>query len=121
MGAGFPSRPNIQELMTLHISAPKMEAAFTSETWGTSPTTTELKSILNRRESPKHKEDEMGRAYSMGDKRIAYREIGVKTEGKIPLRRPRHGREENIETDLRVGVIWTGFIWLRTGINGGIL
>jgi hypothetical protein len=43
-----------------------MEATYTSKT--TSPTTTELKSILDRRESLKPKEDEMGMACSMGDK-----------------------------------------------------
>jgi hypothetical protein len=29
--------------------------------------------------------------------------------------------EDNIKMDLRDGVVWTGFIWLRIGASGGIL
>jgi hypothetical protein len=96
--------------MNLHISALKMEATYISETWATSSTTTELKSIHDHRESLKPKEDEIGWACSMGDKSNAYMALVGKTKGKRPLRRPRHRRQKNIETDLRGGVVWTGFI-----------
>jgi hypothetical protein len=46
-----------------------------------------------------------------------------KAEGKRPLERPRRKWEDNIKTDLReIGwVVWTGFIWLRTGTSGDLL
>jgi hypothetical protein len=44
----------------------------------------------------------MGRAYSThGEKRIAYRILVGKPEGKKPLGRPRRRREDNIRIDLR--------------------
>jgi hypothetical protein len=36
-----------------------------------------------------------------GEKRIAYRILVGKPEGKIPLERPRHGWVDNIKMDLR--------------------
>jgi len=40
----------------------------------------------------------MGRAWEM---RNAYKILVGKSEGKRPLRRPRHGWEDNIRMDLR--------------------
>jgi hypothetical protein len=50
-------------------------------------------------------------------KRNAYRIVVGKPEGKRPLGRPRHRWDENIKTD---EVVWTGSIWLRIEINGGL-
>jgi hypothetical protein len=48
-----------------------------------------------------NKEDEMGRACSMvREKRIAYRILMGKPEGKRPLRRPRRRWVDNIKMDL---------------------
>jgi hypothetical protein len=48
------------------------------------------------------KEDEMGRACSTnGEKRKAYRILVGKPEGRRPLGKPRHRREDNIKMDLR--------------------
>jgi hypothetical protein len=46
-----------------------------------------------------------------------------KPEGKKPLGRPSHRWVDNIKIDIKRqdGVLWTGFIWLRIGTNGGIL
>jgi hypothetical protein len=46
-----------------------------------------------------------------------------KPEGKRPLRRPRRRGVDNIKMDLRdrMGVVWTGLIWLRIGTSGGLL
>jgi hypothetical protein len=60
----------------------------------------------------------------MGEKRNAYRLLVVgKTEGKIPLRRPRRRRVDNIKIDLVEvdGVMWTGLVWLRIGTGGELL
>jgi hypothetical protein len=58
----------------------------------------------------------------MGEKRIAYRLLVGKPEGKRPLGRPTRRWVDNIKMDLRYGgVIWTGLIWLRIGTSGGIL
>ena len=45
----------------------------------------------------------------------------AKPEGKIPPTRPRHSWEDNIEVVLRDGKAWTGLLWLRIGIGGGLL
>jgi hypothetical protein len=37
----------------------------------------------------------------MGDSRSVYRVLVGKNEGKRPLGRPRHRREDNIKTDLQ--------------------
>jgi hypothetical protein len=61
----------------------------------------------------------------MGDKRIAYRILMGKPEGKRPLGRPRCRRVDSIEMDLTQrgwdGMVWTGLIWLRIGTSGGFL
>jgi hypothetical protein len=46
--------------------------------------------------------NEIGGAYSMcGERRSAYSVLVGKPEGKRPLGRPRHGREDNIQMDLQ--------------------
>jgi hypothetical protein len=56
----------------------------------------------------------------MGEKRVVYRVLVQKPEGKRPLGRLRHRLEDNIELDLQeVGWrAWTGLIWLRVGTGG---
>ena len=45
-----------------------------------------------------------------------------KPKGKMPLRRPRRRREDNINMDLQeVGGVETGWSWLRIGTGGGHL
>jgi hypothetical protein len=55
----------------------------------------------------------------------AYRVFEGRTEGKTPLERPRHRWEDNTRIDLReirwYRVVWTRFIWLKIGNNGGLL
>jgi hypothetical protein len=55
----------------------------------------------------------------------AYRILDGKPEGKRPLGRPRHRRDDNIKIDLEeLGfevVDWIGFIRLRIWTNGGLL
>jgi len=59
----------------------------------------------------------------MGASTGAYRVLVGKPEGKRPLGGPRHGWEDNTNTNLRNwdegGGAWTGLIWLRTGTGGG--
>jgi hypothetical protein len=67
----------------------------------------------------------MGRACSTslgGKRRGAFRVLVGKSEGKGPLGRPRHRWENIINLDLQeVGwEAWTGLIWLRIGIDGGL-
>jgi hypothetical protein len=52
-----------------------------------------------------------------------YRVVVGKPEGKRPLGRPRHRREDNIKMDLQeVGCwVWTGLSWLRIVTGGGHL
>jgi hypothetical protein len=60
----------------------------------------------------------------MGERSRAYRVLVGKPEGRRPLGRPRRGWEDNIKVDLRGGgwgAAWTGSIWLRIGIGGGLL
>jgi hypothetical protein len=60
----------------------------------------------------------------MGAKRKAYRHrvLMEKPEGKRPLGRPRRRWVDNIKMYLRWdGVVWTGSIWFRIGISGGLL
>jgi hypothetical protein len=49
-----------------------------------------------------------------GERRGAYRVLVGKNEGKRPLGRLRHRREDNIKRDLqKVGQgAWTGLIWI---------
>jgi len=59
----------------------------------------------------------------MGERRVAYRVLVGKPEGKRPLGRPRRRWEENIKVDLQkqdVG-LWIGSSWLRIGTGGGHL
>jgi hypothetical protein len=58
------------------------------------------------------KEDTMGRTCRM------HGEENGKTERKRPLERPRRRWVDNIKMD---AVVWTGFILLRIGTNGGLL
>jgi hypothetical protein len=54
----------------------------------------------------------MGTAGSMnGKKTNAYRVLVEKPEGKRPLRRPRHGSENNVKMDLRE-IGWDGMYWI---------
>jgi hypothetical protein len=47
----------------------------------------------------------------MGERRGAYRALAGKPEGRRPLGRPRHRREDNIKMDLRE-VGWGGIDWI---------
>jgi hypothetical protein len=65
----------------------------------------------------------VGHVARMGGRRVVYRVLVGKPEGKRPLGRPRHRWEDNIKTDLQVvgcGA-WTGLKWLRIGTGGGHL
>jgi hypothetical protein len=57
----------------------------------------------------------------MGEKRTTHRILVGKPEVKRPLGRPRRRWVDNIEIDLRGGMVWTGSIWLRKGTLGGFL
>jgi len=54
--------------------------------------------------------------------RRVYRVLVGKPEGKRPLGRPRRRWEDNIKMDLQeVGVVGTGWSWLRIGTGVGHL
>jgi hypothetical protein len=53
----------------------------------------------------------------MGGRRNAYSLPVGKPKGKRPLRRPRGMCLDNI----KINLIWAGFIWLRTVISGMLL
>jgi hypothetical protein len=60
----------------------------------------------------------------MGEGRGAYRVLVGRPEGRRPLGRPRRRWEEdNIKMDVQEVEwgAWTGLIWLRIGIGGGLL
>jgi hypothetical protein len=59
----------------------------------------------------------------IGEGRNVYRVLVGKPEGKRPLGRPRRRWEDEIKMYLReIGWgVWSGFIWLRIGIVGGLL
>jgi hypothetical protein len=59
----------------------------------------------------------------MGKKRNTYRVLVGKPKGQVPLGRPRHRWDDNVQMGLReIGLgVWIGFIWLRIGVSGGIL
>jgi hypothetical protein len=60
----------------------------------------------------------------MGEERAAYRIFIWRPEGSKPLGRPRRRWGDNIKMDLQEvgwGGAWTGLIWLRIGIGGGLL
>jgi hypothetical protein len=69
----------------------------------------------------KDKEDEIGGACSTYEECIL---VG-KPEGRRLLGRPRRRWVGNMKTDLREigwdGMVWTGSIWRRIGISGGLL
>jgi hypothetical protein len=58
-----------------------------------------------------------GHVRSMGERKVVYRVLVGKPEGKRLFGRPRHRWEDNIKMDLQeVGWgEWTGLIWLRRG------
>jgi hypothetical protein len=60
---------------------------------------------------------------SRGEKRIAYKVLVEKSEGKRTLGRPRYRREDNIKMVFKKwdGVVWTGFVWLWIETSGGLL
>jgi hypothetical protein len=58
----------------------------------------------------------MSRACSKHWKRNAYRILLGKTEGKRPLRKPRHRWEDNIKMDLRE-VGWGSMDWIHQAQN----
>ena len=58
----------------------------------------------------------------MDEGRGVHRVLVGKPEGKEPLGRPRRRWEDNIKMDLQeVGVVGTGWSWLRIGTGGGRL
>jgi hypothetical protein len=59
----------------------------------------------------------------MGAGRNVYRVLVGKSEGKRPLERQKSTRENGIKMDLsEIGWgVWSGFVWLRIGIFGGLL
>jgi hypothetical protein len=52
-----------------------------------------------------------GHVVRTGEKRNAYRILVGKPEGRIPLGRPRRGREDNIRMDFRE-IRWGGMDWI---------
>jgi hypothetical protein len=69
-------------------------------------------------------QDEMDMACSAnGEERNAYITLVGKPEGKRPLKRPRRRRVFNIRWILerKDWVVWTGFVWLRTGTSRWLL
>ena len=63
-----------------------------------------------------------GHVARMGEGRGVHRVLVGKPEGKRPLGRPRRRWEDNIKMDLQeVGVVGTGWSWLRIGTGGGRL
>jgi hypothetical protein len=66
--------------------------------------------------------DEIGRAFvRMEEMRNAYKILVEMPEGKKPLGRPRHRREDNIKMDRRIWRVCIMFIYLSTGIVGRLL
>jgi hypothetical protein len=68
----------------------------------------------------------VGHVACMGEGRGVHRVSVGRSEGEIPLGRPRHRWEDNIKLDLRQreresSMGRTGFIWLRIGSNGRLL
>jgi hypothetical protein len=60
----------------------------------------------------------------MGEKRNACRILVGKPVGERPLGRPRCKWVDNIKKwilERKDGMIWTGSIWNRIGISGGLL
>jgi hypothetical protein len=57
----------------------------------------------------------------MGERRVVYRVVVGKPEGKRPLGRPRRRWADNIKMDLQEVGCGTGSSWLRIGTVGGHL
>ena len=57
----------------------------------------------------------------MGEGRVVHKVLVGKPEGKRPLGRPRRRWEDNIKILKCVGVVGTGWSWLRIGTGGGRL
>jgi hypothetical protein len=64
-----------------------------------------------------------GACSTYGEGRGVYRFLVGKPEGKRPLGRPRHRRENNIKMDFRkwVAGVWNGLSGLRIETGGGHL
>ena len=63
-----------------------------------------------------------GHVARVGEDRGVHRVLVGKPEGRRPLGRPRCRWEDNIKMDFQeVGVMGTGWSWLRTGTGGGHL
>ena len=65
-----------------------------------------------------------GHVARIGERRVVYRVLVRKFEGKRPLGKPRRRREDNINMDLQEvgwGRAETGLIWLRIGTSDGRL
>ena len=60
------------------------------------------------------------RVAHMGERERRVQGFGGKPGGKRTLGRPRRRWEDDIKMDLQIGV-WTGLIWLTTGIGAGFL
>jgi hypothetical protein len=66
----------------------------------------------------------VGNVAHMGEGRNVCRVLVGKPKGKRPLGRQRHRQEDGIRMDLRkIGLwaVWSGFVWLRTGMGGLLL
>jgi hypothetical protein len=50
--------------------------------------------------------------HGMGEPRNVYRVLVGKPEGKVPLRRPRHRQDDDINIDLKV-VVWNNVNWIN--------
>jgi hypothetical protein len=58
----------------------------------------------------------------MGERRVVYRVMVGRSEGRRSLGIPRHRWENNIKINLKeVGCAWTGLMWFRLGTAGGQL
>jgi len=64
-----------------------------------------------------------GHVAGMGDRRVAYRVLVGKPEGKRQFGRPRCRWEDNINMDLQEvrRETWSGLMWLRIQTGGGLL
>jgi hypothetical protein len=51
----------------------------------------------------------------MRDKKSTCRILAGKPEGKKPLGRPRRRWVDNIKMNVRNGMVWIAYIWLRIG------
>jgi len=68
----------------------------------------------------------VGGACGTYDREVRWIQVGGKPEGKRPLGRPRGRWENNIKIGHQEiawwgGRVWTGLIWLRLEMRGGLL